>query len=77
MAISRRFVALRAEALALPPFEAPSIPKATAAGFFWRSCGWLVVMATILEAAERTSSISFKLARVGIIRTFAWMEAVD
>jgi len=77
LAISLRLAALMEAARAFPPFEAPSSPKATAAGFLGRSWPWPVVKATILEAAERTSSISFKLARVGIIRTFARTEGVD
>jgi len=34
LAISLRFLGVRLAALALPPFNPPSLPSATAAGFF-------------------------------------------
>lgn len=67
-----RLAALIELARAFPPLEAPSSPRATAAGFLVFG-GSAVVRDTILAATDRTSSISFKLARVGIIHTFAWI----
>jgi hypothetical protein len=53
----------------MPPLLAPSLPKATAAGFL-AGCGWPVVCATIRAASEFVSSISSKtvrlLARLGM-----------
>jgi hypothetical protein len=70
-AISLRFLADKAAALALPPLLAPSLPKATANGFL-AGCGGgePVVWATMRAASELVSFSSSKtvrlLARLGI-----------
>jgi hypothetical protein len=73
-AISLRRFGESAAALAFPPFDPPSFPRATAAGFFFRAGGVCpVASATTRKAAWATSS--FFLGRLGIMLKLSNMEA--
>lgn len=76
-AICDRFLAVSFSALAIPPFDAPSLDKATAAGFFFFSgadfssgvpsmCS--PIRSSTTERAKRFGSLGrFLLAREGMI----------